>query len=204
MAIAGADWLPQYQWASLPCLLAVGILGLYLAGIARRRGASGLTQLLIATLCLLNPITLEAFNSGHPEELLTAALAQLGLWPVAAEGRDRRAALLLGLAVASKQWAVIAAFPVLMALPNPATRLRTAVVAGGIAAAFVLPAVIAAPGSFADTQGNAASTGNVLLPWSVWYSIGDMGTRVVTVGSHPFLQSGAAGAGTGGGRCRIH
>ncbi len=185
VAIAGADWLPQYQWASLPGLIAVGLLGLYLAAIARRRGASGLSQLLIATLCLVNPITLEALNTGHPEELLTAALA-VGAVASASEGRDRRAALLLGLAVASKQWALIAVFPVLMALPRPAMRLRTAVGAGAVAAVLILPGIIAAPGSFADVQGNAASTGNVLLPWSAWYSIGDMGTRVVTVGSHHF------------------
>ena len=32
---------------------------------------------MIAVLCVLNPITVDAFQAGHPEELLTAALASV-------------------------------------------------------------------------------------------------------------------------------
>jgi hypothetical protein len=35
-----AEGVSAYQWACLPCLFAVALLGLYLAGIARRRGMS--------------------------------------------------------------------------------------------------------------------------------------------------------------------
>jgi len=164
-----------YNWAALPCLLAVGLLGLYLAGVARRRGASRLTRFLIAALCLVNPLTLEALRSGHPEELLTAALA-VGAVASAAEGHKVRTAVLLGLAVASKQWAVIAILPTLMALPE--RRVRVALGAGAIALALTLPGLLAAPGSFAEVNHNAASTGRIVGPWSVWYPAATVTTEV--------------------------
>jgi hypothetical protein len=170
-ALGGGGRLAEYQWASFPCLLAVGLLGIYLAGIARRRGASSLSQVAIALFCLVNPLTVEALQSGHPEELLTAALA-IGAVAVASEGGEWRAALLLGLAVASKQWAVIAAFPVLMALP--ANRLRVALGAAAVALALALPGVLASPGSFSGVQGHAASTGRIVDPWNVWYPLGSV------------------------------
>ena len=115
--LGGGNELEVYRWGSFPCLLAAGLLGLYLAALARRRGAGFLAQAAIAAICLVNPLTFVALDNGHPEEILTAALA-VGAVAVAAEGHSRRAALLLGLAIASKQWAVIAVLPVLMALPS--------------------------------------------------------------------------------------
>lgn len=165
-AIAGGDETHAYRFAAFPCLLAAGLLGLYLARIAGRRGASRLTQILLAGLCLVNPITIEALNYGHPEEILTAALA-VGAVATASEGRAGWTALLLGLALASKQWAVIAVLPALMALPN--RRVRVALVAGAIAAVLTLPGLIAAPGSFFEVSQNAASGGRIVSPWSVWY-----------------------------------
>lgn len=102
VALSGASGLEAYRWAAFPCLLAAGLLGLYLAAIARRRGAPRLAQLLVAALCLVNPLTIEALQLGHPEELLTAALA-VGAVATAWEGHARRTAVLLGLAIASKQ-----------------------------------------------------------------------------------------------------
>jgi len=171
--------LDAYRWASLPCLFAAGLLGLYLAGIARRRGAGALTQFLLAALCLVNPLTFGALENGHPEEVLTAALA-VGAVATASEGHGRRAALLLGLAVASKQWAVIAILPVLMALPD--RRWRAALASGGIVLALTLPFLVAAPGSFWEVHGNAASTGRVVTPWSVWYPIADETNEELQVG----------------------
>ena len=174
-ALGGDEALSAYRWASLPCLLAVGTLGLYLASIARRRGASRTSQALIAALCLINPLTFEALENGHPEELLAAALA-VGAVATASEGRERRAAVLLGLALASKQWAVIAILPTLMALPN--RRLRAALAAVGVAAVLTLPAVIAAPTSFWSTQSNAASAQAFVTPWSVWYPVAEVSREV--------------------------
>jgi hypothetical protein len=173
-ALFASGEVVRYQLACLPCLFAIAALGWYLARLAGRRGAGVLGQLLIALLCLVNPLTLEALGSGHPEELLTAALA-VGAVVVATQGQAGRAALLLGLAVASKQWAVIAIFPVLMALPS--RRIWTAALAAAVVAAFSLPALIASPSAFFDVQGNAASGGRIASIWSLWFPVSPESVR---------------------------
>lgn len=179
-AAAGGDGLHTYRWAALPCLLAAGFLGLYLAAVAGRRGASRPTQALIAALCLLNPLSREALMSGHPEEILTAALA-VGAVATASEGHNRRTAVLLGLAIASKQWAVIAILPVLLALP--ARKLAVGLGAAGVVATLMLPSVVAAPGAFSEVSHNAAQTGRVVTPWSVWYPLATTRTQEVDLGT---------------------
>jgi len=167
-AALGATHLAEYQWASFACLLALAALGLYLARLAGRRGAPRASQVLLPLLCLLNPLTFAAIETGHPEELLTAALAVAAV-AGAAEGHGTRAAILLGLGVASKQWAVIAIFPTLMALP--ARRMRCGLLAGFVTVALMLPGLIAAPESFFNVQGHAASGGGIATIWSAWYPV---------------------------------
>lgn len=179
VALSGAAGLTAYHWASFPCVLAAGLVGLYLGRIAARRGAGPAAALLIALLCVVNPLTFEALEKGHPEELLTAALAVAAL-AAAGERRSRRAALLLGLALATKQWAVIAILPVLLVLPR--RRLRAAAVAAAVAAALLLPGLLAAPGSFLGVQQQAADTGRVVDPWSAWYPLASSRTAVYEVG----------------------
>jgi hypothetical protein len=174
-AISGGGELDAYRWAAFPCVLAAGLLGLYLASIARRRGASSLVQILLAALCLVNPLTIEALRAGHPEEVLTAALAVAAV-ASASEGERGRTTVLLGLAVASKQWAVIAILPTLMALPG--SRLRVALSAGAIVLALMLPGLIASPKAAVEIGGNAAATGRVVTPWSVWYPAATVKTEV--------------------------
>lgn len=178
-AAVGSSGLDQYRWACLPGLLAVGALGLYLAAIARRRGVSWFGQILLGLLCLLNPLTFEALQNGHPEELLTAALV-VGAVAAAAEGHVRSSALLLGLALGSKQWAVMAILPVLFVLPQ--RRLQVALGAAAVAAALMLPSVIAAPGSVFEVQQQAASTGHRVTPWSAWYPLASSRTAIYEVG----------------------
>jgi hypothetical protein len=166
-AAIGSSHLAEFQWATIPCLLAAAGLGLYLGELARRRGAGRATQILLPLLCLLNPVTFEAIRLGHPEEILTAALA-VGAVAVASQGHGFRAGILLGLAIASKQWAVMALFPTLMALPS--RQLRTAILAILIPAALMLPGMIAAPDSFFLAQTSAASGGRIGSIWSAWYA----------------------------------
>jgi hypothetical protein len=134
---------------------------------------------MIAALCLLNPLTFEALENGHPEEILAAALAVAAV-AAAAENRPRRTALLLGLAIASKQWAVIAILPALMALPS--RRLRVGAGAAAVAAVLMLPGAIAAPSSFFGVQEEAAATGRIVTPWSVWYPAASTTKEVYFVG----------------------
>jgi DNA-binding XRE family transcriptional regulator len=178
VALSGTSGEAAYPWAVFPCLLVAGFVGLYLARIASRRGAGRLTQALIAALVLLNPLTFEAIENGHPEEVLTAALAVAAV-AAAAEHRARRTALLLGLAVASKQWAVIAILPALLALPTG--RLRTGALAAAVAVVLFLPAVVASPSSFFGVQTQVAGTGQVVTPWSVWYPAATTQTETYVV-----------------------
>lgn len=180
VALSSGEVLDAYRWASLPCLIALGMLGVYLASIARRRGASPLTQALLATLTLVNPLTFEALNNGHPEELLTAALA-VGAIVTASEGHRGRTAVLLGLAIASKQWALIAVLPALMALPGQ--RLKVGLGAAVVAAALLLPKLVASPDTFMGNQRAAAHTPSAVAPLSVWYPLATETTERYSVGS---------------------
>lgn len=182
-AISSGGVLGAYRWSAFACLLAVGLLGLYLAHLARRRGVPTIGQALIAGLCLFNPLTIGALDMGHPEELLTAALAVSAI-ATASEGHRYRAAVLLGLAVASKQWAVIAILPVLMALPS--SRFRVALIAGAIVAVLTLPALVLAPDSFSDVHGAAASTGRFVSPWNIWYPAAEVTFEKHELGSTSF------------------
>jgi hypothetical protein len=164
----GTSAFGSYEWACLGCLLVAACLGWYLADVARRRGASPAARALVGLLCLVNPLTLEAIQTGHPEEILTAALA-IGAVILAIDRRELPAAICLGLAVASKQWAVLAIFPVLMALP--ARRLRACFVAAAVAAALYLPGLLLAPGAFVEIQRHAASGGRLATIWSVWFPL---------------------------------
>ena len=175
-ALAGGGRLDVYRWGSLPCVLAAALLGLYLAGLARRSGAGPIAQAALAAVCVVNPVTFNALRLGHPEEILTAALA-VGAVAVAAEGHGRRAALLLGLALACKQWAAIAILPTLMALP--ARRLAVGMAAAGLAAVLVLPGVLADPHGFFDSQRNLAVDTVYAGPWSAWYPLAEASTRPV-------------------------
>lgn len=178
VALSGATGATAYQWAVFPCLLAVGLVGLYLARIAGRRGASSIAQVLLAGLCLLNPLTFEALENGHPEEILTAALVVAAV-AAAGEKKSWRTAILLGLAVASKQWAVIAILPALMVLP--AHRVRVALGSVAVAALLTLPSLAVSPSSFLDVQTQAAGTGRVVTPWSAWYPFASPRTAVYEV-----------------------
>jgi hypothetical protein len=178
-ALLGQSELAAYHWACFGCVLALVALGRLLFGLARQHGATELGATLIAVLCVLNPITADAFRAGHPEELLTAALA-IAAVVIAGRGHSVRAGLLLGLAVASKQWAVLAVLPVLMALPSG--RRRAAAVGLGVLAVLTLPALIASPAGFFAAQGNAASGGANATIWSAWYSVSPATVHHVAAG----------------------
>jgi hypothetical protein len=179
-ALAGGTELSEYRWASLPCLFALGCLGVYLASLARHRGASPLTQALIGILCLVNPLTFEALGNGHPEELLTASLA-VGAIATASQGHRGRTAVLLGLAISSKQWALIAVLPALMALPGQ--RFRVGLGAIAIVALLFFPRLVASPESFTSSQNSAAHVPSVVTPLSVWYPLSTEMTERYQVGS---------------------
>lgn len=187
-----------YWLGVLPCLAALAGIGAVIGRAVASRGGGQLAAWVAGGIVVLNPLTFRALNWGHPEELLAAALC-VGAVLAVLHGRDLAGALLLGLAVATKQWAVLAVLPVLLAGPRRPVRL--AALAGGVAAALTLPLLLANSGGFgtvatnvAGQSGSAAST----TPWNIWWPLshladfGDRGERwfspdwVATV-SHPLI-----------------
>jgi hypothetical protein len=147
-ALAGPESVWAYRLGALLCLLALAGLG---ALIARRAGAA--SGVLAAALLIANPVTVDALHLGHPEELLGAALCVAAVLLV----RDHQvgAAVALGAALATKQWALIAIAPVLIAAP-PGTRARVAAVTAGVAAAVVVPVALADPHAFVSAMDHPA------------------------------------------------
>src|SRR6202042_283087 len=113
--------LSVYRWGVLPCMLCVAALALWLAAIARRRGMGSLGSWAIVGVALLNPLVSSAVGLGHPEELMTGSLCIASL-VAALEGRLALCAVMLGLALACKQWSVVVILPVLLTLERD--RLR--------------------------------------------------------------------------------
>jgi hypothetical protein len=165
LAALSSAQLTDYRLGALPCLLAAAVLAIVLAEAARRRGASLLGAGLVVVLVVANPMVFEALHDGHPEEILCAAMA-VGAVLAAASGRAGWAGIMLGLALATKQWALLAVPAVLLAAP--AGRVRIGALAAAACAAAYLPLLVADPHAF-QAVADRATTG---FPWtrtgSIW------------------------------------
>jgi hypothetical protein len=168
---AGAAWLgggPRlgYQLGALACLLPILAVVLWLAGRARSRAhwAAGTAAIV---LIAYGPVTVAALDLGHPEEVLTALLAA-GAAILACQDRPAGAGVLLGLALGTKQWALLAAPCVLLSLP--ARRLVAAALAAAVAAPAVGLLPLLNPSAFvrANRWVDGIHTAN---PLSVWWPI---------------------------------
>jgi len=156
-----------YQLGALACLLPVLGMAWWLAGRGRsfvQRAAALVAIVLIAA----GPVTDAALQVGHPEEVLTALLAAAAVL-CAGQNRRRSAAVLLGLAVASKPWALLAAPCVLLALPR--ARLRAAALAAAVAAPAVGLLPLMSPRAFHDAS-RVIGRVNFATPTSLWWSLG--------------------------------
>lgn len=154
-----ADVRTVFIVGSLPCLLAVAALVLWIRRLTAEYRRETFAAAAIAALCLINLPTLRALHWGHPEELLGGALV-VGAAVAALRGKALAAAVLLGLALATKQWALLALPPVLLAAP--AQRGRIALVSVAVAAALYAPFALASPDRFAEVlrgAGNPQSMG---------------------------------------------
>jgi hypothetical protein len=144
-----------YWFGSLPCLLAVLGLAFWLVREMQRRGRSDVEQAIVAGTLILSPMTVRAMHWGHPEELLGAVLCVVAVI-LASRGTGVTAGIVLGCAITTKQWAVIAALPAVVAAP-PATRIRLAGAATAVAAALTIPMAIGNFDRFMLIQHAAAS-----------------------------------------------
>ena len=177
--LTGGGELLAYQLGSIPCVAAAGVLGLAIARWMERRGASTGACIATVVFCMANPLTWEALRLGHPEELLGGALC-VGAVLAALRGHAGRTGLLLGLALATKQWALIAALPALAALP--ARRLRMVLLAAAVAAALTLPLAAGTAGGFQDATRQAAWGGERVHPWNAIWPVAVVEDRVISIG----------------------
>ena len=165
-----AGQLAMFRATALPCLLAAGVLGVWLVAQLRVRGRGLIARACVLALCVANPITYEALSYGHPEEVLGAALC-VGAVVCAMADRPVWAGLLLGLAVGNKEWALVAVGPVLVALPSG--HLKAAAIAAATASLMLMPIVLASPGGLAGSTGRLATqTGSTFYPFQVWWFLG--------------------------------
>jgi len=185
-SLAGSDGLLIYRLGALPCLLALGALGVWLAVDLRRAGGGLIAAAGAVTLCAANPITYRVLQLGHPEELLGGALCVAAVL-LAQRGRANWAALALGLAIANKQWALLAIGPVLIALP--AQRWRTLILAGAVATALMAPILLAA-GTFGSGANRlvVSDTGELFHPWQIFWFFGPRGHWIAQM--LPYIPQG--------------
>ncbi len=167
--------LALFRSMAVPCVAAAAALGVLLWARARRIGLPRSAAYLALALCTVNPITLRALETGHPEELLggvlcvAATLAALGRRPMLA-------GLLLGLAVANKPWAVLAVVPVILVLARG--HLRALATAGAVAAVLLAPMALGGAAGVQAAGLVATTTGATFQPWQVWWFTGEHGQVV--------------------------
>jgi hypothetical protein len=93
---------------------------------------------------------------------------------LASRNRWLLAALLLGLAIANKEWALLAIGPVLLALPT--RRLACLAVAGAGAVTVLTPLALVSSGGFiAGTSAIATPPSSIFQPWQAWWFLGHHG-----------------------------
>jgi len=136
---------------------------LVLAGLATalHTDERKLSILLVAA----SPVAYLALDAGHPEDVLAAAAATAGVLAAVRE-RATLAAILLTVAVLSKQTAVLALLPAALALPRPKLRVLAAPVLAALAVYGALQ--LLRPGG-AHT---GLAAGSYFHPWQVWWPLG--------------------------------
>jgi hypothetical protein len=132
MALAaglGAGHLLTYKAGAMVCALPVALGGAWMMGSRSLSARGRLCWFLAVLIVILSPVTRAGIGAGHPEVLLSHALAVAAVI-AAARDRPRLAAVLLGLAIGAKETSAIAALPVLIVLPR--RRLEVVLIAGGM------------------------------------------------------------------------
>lgn len=187
----GGGQLAVYRMVALPCLLAAAVLGVWLVAQMRTAGRSMLWRAVALGVCVANPLTLRALELGHPEELLGGALCVAAVL-LAARDQPVWAGLALGLAIANKEWALLAVGPVLLVLaPRPgAWRWRQLVLCLICACAVITivlgPLALISPGGLADARGATTPQQEIFMPWQVWWFLG--------ASNHMSASTGVGGA----------
>ena len=174
-----------FRLTALPGIVLLAVLGAVLGSEARRRGASPAVVVLVVALSAGSPIAYQALLYGHPEDLIAAAGSVLAVL-AARDGRTALAGVLLAAAIATKQWAVLAVLPAMLAAPRGA--LKIGLIAGAGAAAVLVPLMFNAP------EGNHApllTSGSLFHPHAVWWPLGIPAPADFTAAGHGELTAPA-------------
>jgi hypothetical protein len=182
---AGAGSLASYRAGAIPCLVAAGLLGVVLLRAFPAAARRWPIAILVVLLAVASPAATNAVSLGHPEEVLCAALSVLAV-VAAMRSRFVAAAVLLGLALATKQWAVIALPPTALAVGRP-YRWRVVGAAAGLATLLTLPQLLADPGGFASMSQHAATATNDTFVQSWWYLLGHTLPGWLARSTHPAI-----------------
>jgi hypothetical protein len=189
--LGGGSELLRYRAGVFLCLVPAGLLGALLGQAWRNSWRPEIVRALIVLLAVANPASQNAAVIGHPEEALGAALC-IGAVVLAYRGRVLLAAVALGLALATKQWAVLAVAPTLVAAPS-GTRLRLAIRAGALATILTAPLVIGNTAEFIRVS-HSAATGALTVPnfdtW--WFLIANPLPHWVSESTHPAIVLASA------------
>lgn len=158
--------LLEYRVGTVLCLCPAAVLAAWLARLDGRREWKAVCALL-CLLVIAGPVTVAAINSGHPEEVLAAVLA---IAAVIAAQRQRQwwAGVMLGLAIGTKQWAILAALPVFMRLDRG--RWKAAAVAAAAVSATEIGAIVD-PSVFLSRAGGLGAL-HVVNPYNLWWQLG--------------------------------
>jgi hypothetical protein len=167
--LLSAGGLATYRAGAAACLLVVAFLAWRLALAARSPSRTGVVVVLLVVLAVLNPASVAAVRYGHPEEALCAALCVAAV-VLARHDRVLAAAVLLGLALATKQWAVLAVAPALLAAA-PGSRLRLGLVSLGVGALAMLPTLVVDLHGFGKVTHQVSQTGLNVVRTTWWFPL---------------------------------
>jgi hypothetical protein len=162
---AGRGVAAVYRLTAVPGVAVLGGLAYVLGARVRAAGAPRMVWALVVALAA-GPLAYLALVYGHPEDVLAAPLCVVGVL-CAREGRPVTAGLALAVAIACKQWAVLAVLPAMLAADRGA--LRVGVVAGVGAAAALGPLMLLAPAGHAAPL---VSSGALFHPHQIWWPLG--------------------------------
>lgn len=184
-ALAGSGrgaLLPQYRFGVFACLFVSAMAGLLLARQMRYRGRGDAAIAITLLLWLLNPAARQAINIGHPEEILGGALCVVALLAATCD-RPRASGASLGLALATKQWA-LAAVPATL-IGSWRDRFKVGAVAAAVWLPLEVPLVI---GNFAAYERVGRFGVTVGAPSGVWWPLtGVLSASVIDAVARPLV-----------------